>query len=250
MIRLGIIYSIIILLLSCSNQDKGKIVFDFSEKGEYIYPCDSLVEGQHDRYMPSDFKFRKGDSVYFEPTGFNFDTIKYIINPKNEKDTLLRMQEMLLSYSQAKFLDEPNLSNCFLGKEIYRFHWGGAFAPIRVISLSKEEKKVSATVYRFQRQTNEEGIPISQVIDRVHVVDLSLEDWNDFEKLIKEANFWNLYPKDTGEPADDGSSWLLEGHKENQYRFVHRRSPEKGTPIRTCGEFLSELVGLEEKEIY
>lgn len=32
MIRLGILYTLILLLFSCANQEKSKVFFDFSEK--------------------------------------------------------------------------------------------------------------------------------------------------------------------------------------------------------------------------
>lgn len=256
MVRFLIIYSLTILSLSCRNQDKDKVFFDFSEKGEYIYPCDSLISDQNgilknlngDQYFPSYFSFKKGDSVYTEYTGFD-----YLVNECDsiKPNNFMFFVNWFFTPNSYLELGEPILYNFYLSKDIYRFYWNRAFHPMKIFILTKENRNVLLTVHHFKYDMTQ-GYPLN-IIDYTTTKEVGLKEWNEFERLMQQADFWNLPIDLKTEDGDDGATWLLEGHKENQYRFIERWCPDySNIELYNCGKFLIKLDDptINEKDIY
>ena len=79
---------------------------------------------------------------------------------------------------------------------------------------------------------------------------LSIEDWNNFEKLVDNTKFWTLSSFDNNEIGNDGSTWLIEGKKQGKYHLVERWC---GGEISSLGKKLLELTDIkfdEKNRIY
>ena len=79
-------------------------------------------------------------------------------------------------------------------------------------------------------------------------IKLTLQEWNEFEKLLSNCNFWNLTPHKQDSQID-GSTWIIEGHLKNKYWYVAQLSPH-GTTFEKAGLYLLEKSGLLSKPIY
>ena len=75
---------------------------------------------------------------------------------------------------------------------------------------------------------------------------LSKRDWDRFEILLNNANYWKLKPYDWAGNTD-GAVWIIEAHLPNSYRYVVRQSP--GGKIKEIGKYLIDLSGQDE-EVY
>jgi len=75
---------------------------------------------------------------------------------------------------------------------------------------------------------------------------LSINEWNEFELLLKNCSFWNRLPF-VDSSGIDGSEWTIEAHFKNKYWFVNRWSPDDN--FKTAGEYLIRKSGINE-EIY
>lgn len=75
--------------------------------------------------------------------------------------------------------------------------------------------------------------------------ELSLEEWNTFEKLLEQCSYWQM--KNAEEQyGTDGSTWVLEAHLEKQYWVVERWSPKDR--FQKCGMYLIGLSGLRKEQ--
>ena len=170
--------------------------------------------------------------------------------------------------------NEPILFNFYLGHDIYRFIWLRAFSPPVTFTLHKDGEKVwlqtklldsiprdeyighiQFTSPEKINEINSEPAKVDTTI--THVVHLAkiksdetklltIEEWNQFEFLLSQCNFWNMKTS-IHEIGDDGSQWIIEGHQRNRYWLVDRWVP-KGN-YRKCGEYLIQLSALKE-DIY
>ena len=73
---------------------------------------------------------------------------------------------------------------------------------------------------------------------------LTINDWEEFERLLENCSFWSMQPCIDDSYARDGSSWLIEGHLKEKYWFVNRFLPDNN--FSRAGEFLINKSGLEE----
>ena len=182
-------------------------------------------------------------------------------------------------YASALYsFKEPVLSQKFVGHNIYRFLWLRSFHRPVVFSLHHNQDLVWLTTKILDKQPQfyEESIGGIQLKDRTdyikegYVVDtlepdllvrkadrratiaysktvfLKYKDWENFENVLAQANFWNV-PATADQSGADGSQWIIEAHLNNKYRFADRWSP--GGKFRKIGLHLINLSGLKE-EIY
>jgi len=62
---------------------------------------------------------------------------------------------------------------------------------------------------------------------------------------IKDSSFWSLPVRERDRAGEDGSEWIFEGVKKDQYHVVSQWSPKEG-PIRKIGLlFLTDLAKMD-----
>lgn len=169
---------------------------------------------------------------------------------------------------------EPILYNYYLGHDMYRFLWLRSFDKPVIISLHKDEEKIWLITKELDKQPqfielhyishfkpikikhNENNIAtgIDVKPDSILKLDrqaklilnerknLSIDEWNRFERLLLKSNFWSKQIKNSG--GIDGSEWIIEAHLKNKYWVVDKWSPKND--YRKCGEYLIGLSGLKE----
>jgi hypothetical protein len=108
---------------------------------------------------------------------------------------------------------------------------------IKEVDTLENGKKEVVTVVKGDRKAN-------IIYDSTKV--LSAKDWKHFEKLLNEANFWNVIPFDWAGDTD-GAAWVIEANTKKRYKYIVRQSP--GGRLGEAGKLLIELSGLKE-EIY
>ncbi len=181
-------------------------------------------------------------------------------------------------YSSALYsLKEPILSQKFVGHSVYRFLWVGSFHQPVVFTLQQRDGKVWLNTKMLDQQprfNNEIISGISEdeydeyfkdgfVVDNerkdmlVRIADrkaniiynknspLSSNEWNEFEQLLKKANYWIL-PTNIDDGSNDGSEWVIEAHLKNKYHIVSYHSPYNND-YEKAGRFLIKLSGLKVK---
>lgn len=176
--------------------------------------------------------------------------------------------------ANLRLMKEPLLYNFYLGHDVYRFLWLRSFNLPLCFSLHKDGGKVWLSIKELDRhpkymdQVWSKFVPpprdstekyVPPVIDSIVKVDrsaniilnetkdLSLDEWNTFEELIKQCDFWNMESTKMGERGLDGSEWVMEGHLKNKYWFVEKWAPDNNTNYRKCGEYLIKLSALNER---
>lgn len=120
--------------------------------------------------------------------------------------------------------------------ETYRFLWLRAFHPPVAVRLWKTGNQS----YISTKQLSNVGVPINgeAIFPKTLAVNetQSISDgaWAHFQELLKKAEFWSMPTTDETPIGPDGSGWLLEGVKQDQYHMVHRQSPEQGAYREVC----------------
>lgn len=74
------------------------------------------------------------------------------------------------------------------------------------------------------------------------------EKWNEFQNGLAQIDFWNMQTNETEDLGMDGSQWILEGKKGQQYQVLHRRSPRKKSKYYQVCYSLIGLTDLVIKE--
>ncbi|HEY9364306.1 MAG TPA: hypothetical protein VIQ00_13655 [Chitinophagaceae bacterium] len=168
----------------------------------------------------------------------------------------------------------PILFNYYLGHDIYRFLWLRSFDVPVIFTLNKSGDKVWLTTKKLNKQP--EFLDVTYKIGKfkkpkkgkikfrkpIKVVDslvkadrkaeiiftqtkqLSINEWNEFELLLKNCSFWDRLPF-VDSSGLDGSEWTIEAHFKNKYWFVNRWSPDDN--FRIAGEYLITKSGINER---
>lgn len=238
-----------LLIVGCKNYDKSPVAL--SDK----YPNDSIISNQNG--------ISRDSLTFYYPTNFIGDTIRY-------RDTLNDFYQNWFSSSLYAF-KEPILYNYYLGHDIYRFLWLRSFDRPIVFILNRYNNNVWLIVKildkqpQFIDQTILKALPIKGKGLKVELVpdsvikgdrkanivlekriNITSSEWNKLDSLLKVANYWTIPPvKDA--TGTDGSQWIIETHKIENYRFVQRWTPKD--KFRDIGVYFIELSGLKE-EIY
>ena len=85
------------------------------------------------------------------------------------------------------------------------------------------------------------SFPGKLVINRQKKLDE--QPWEEFIKKVAQTDFWNMVIN-RDDLGHDGSQWILEGKRGNQYHVVDRWSPNKKTKFYECCNFLLSLTDL------
>ncbi|MHC1704987.1 MAG: hypothetical protein AB9846_13845 [Tenuifilaceae bacterium] len=187
--------------------------------------------------------------------------------------------------SYLKCFKAPILYNYYLGYESYRFLWLRSFNRAVLITLTKENRKIVINTKILSKRPNFNTIlynvktgkgktndtirlmyldkiqmfKILQYADSIALpkynvefaidtsVLLNSKNWNEFNKLIEQSDFWQKEPY-VESFGLDGSEWVLEGQVYEKYHFVSRWSPKDN--FRKCCEYLIKISSLKNEEIY
>jgi hypothetical protein len=255
-LRLLIIVSLLILIIP---------VFSYGQQNDFIsyYPEDSSVSNAAGQ--------PKDSLAYYYPTEIktNHGVVKTNIDDFMEN-----------WFSSALYCAQtPNLFNCYLGHDIYRFLWlrschvpviftlhrSGDNVWLTTKKLNKQPEFLDITYkivnFRKPRKSKKGKIRFKKPIkvrdslvkaDRkaeiifTQTKQLSINEWNEFERLLKNCSFWSRLPF-VDSSGIDGSEWTIEAHFKNKYWFVNRWSPDDN--FKTAGEYLIRKSGINE-EIY
>ena len=136
---------------------------------------------------------------------------------------------------------EPILYNYYLNYNIYRFLWIRSFHSKILLSLTKDDSRITLTTIKLEFSHSGDGA----IILSDEMKQLTINDWEEFERLLENCSFWSIQPcLDDDSYARDGSSWLIEGHLREKYWFVNRFLPDNN--FSRAGKFLINKSGLEE----
>lgn len=132
-----------------------------------------------------------------------------------------------------------------LSYKIYRFTYLRTFDNPILIGLVNNNDTI--TIY-WKVTDGQGGYDFGQLVINENK-QLSLIQWNDFEKIISENNFWNLSSENNEIMGFDGSEWIIEGNDMKRYHIVKRWC---GYGIKKIGMYLINLTDLEidPKDIY
>jgi len=137
---------------------------------------------------------------------------------------------------------EPPLSCLDERNETYRFLIVPSFEPPASMRISRDGTQKVMVV----RQLSSEAIPQNGAKDlKVNVTrPLTDVEWNHFQELLGKTSFWSMQAADNRLAGLDGATFLLEGHRPNEYHAVMRWSPEDQNFLNACDYFF-ELARLE-----
>jgi len=221
--------------------------------GLFLTSCKQTLPQAEDNYpkdtLISDFQGKPNNSLTIY--------LPYFIKIKETiiHTSIDTMMNEYFSYSLYKF-NEPVLSNYYLGQDMYRFLWLRSFHRPVIITLTKNNDSVKLITKEFDGRTHYFESRHCLNCDTSNLDDpklmlnetteLTMKEWEEFESLLIQSNFWNIVPfeKNIG---NDGAEWAIEAHLKDKYWFVSRWSPKDR--FTDCGKYLIKLSGLKE-EIY
>ena len=173
----------------------------------------------------------------------NFDTNVEL--DQNELERISIEYERVSFFKRNKFysshlqsLNEVSHKDS-LSEYIYRFTYLRTFHNAIVIGL--ENKNDTIQIY-WKVSDGLGGYQSGKIIE-YKTKQLSISDWNDFERKIEDIDFWNL-PIENTWFGYDGSGWLLEGKRLKQYHIVNRWC---GQELTSIGRMLIKFTDLEIK---
>jgi hypothetical protein len=138
--------------------------------------------------------------------------------------------------------DEPNLSSS--QSETYRFSIKVfLYNYIKVYRLEKNNNAYKLFLKEYATKTTTAHRNDSLVSNRFRII--SESDWLKITNVIEKNCFWTI-PTDIKNDDGylDGSSWILEGHKQNnncsnkQYHLAYRNSPDSSAFKVICEQFI------------
>ena len=154
---------------------------------------------------------------------------------EGEKDTFV-----VKWYSKYLYrMKEPLLFNLKGKIETYRFTWLRSFDNPIAIRIEKEND--TYTLYWKVCDGAGGYDPGKLIINKSKII--SKADWSRFKNKLKESNFWSLEPG-RASLGTDGSEWIMEGAKSNNYHVVTIWSPSDGKYYEAC-RYLLELTNLD-----
>lgn len=247
-----------ILLASCTSDKKQDVPDN--------YPKDSTI---------SSISGEPKDSLtFYFPTSIRKDSQIIQI----DIDT-----NVLNYYSSGLYCaKEKILYNYYQGHDIYRFTLLRSFFLPVYCTLQKDEDSIWMDVKVLDRQPHTGTMEISRYIPKLptnhtskgnnlyegndtifikpdrqaniifhQTIKLTLQDWNDFEKLLEKCSFWNTTPQNPEREFVQlhAPVWIIEGHSKHKYWFSIKLGPD-GTLFGKAGLYLLEKSGLLSKPIY
>lgn len=153
-------------------------------------------------------------------------------------------------------LNEPVLSNYYLGETIIRLTWIRSFHPLVVLRLTDNNGKnylyengyaqqrdsIKTTYGFYQEKIN--LIPIRNCIPISHKL------YAKIDSLLDSGQFYKMPSTEFVPIGLDGSEWILEVHKKGKYHLIWRWSPETSDFIRKVGDNLLNMSSFRNEERY
>jgi len=228
----------------CNQQDEFKEVLK--------YPILQLANYLNDTHNKNYFENYNEQLLYFPvsifaklpkdwKTNFSVNVVDCYNNGFGGSDKALKT----INY-YTKFLiscDEPALDEKL--PDTYRFIYLRSFHNPIIVRLEKDKNNVK--IY-WKITDGKGGYDLGKMFVN-EIKTLSIEDWNDFEKLVNDKKFWtmNSFNNDI---ENDGATWLIEGKKQGKYHLVERWG---GGEISSLGKKLLQLTDIKfdkENDIY
>jgi hypothetical protein len=180
---------------------------------------------------------RFADDIYFPIGTFGVRENKMNWTAKFYSSGLAAMEEQPL-----QSLDDGE-------SEAYRFFFLPSFDPPISIRVWKTGKQRYISV----KQLSGPGVPQEgkAIFPKTLKVDtnrhITEEEWERFQALLKESNFWSS-PTESGKQMGlDGASFLLEGIKPHQYHAIDRWLPADEGDFVNVSHYLVSISGLDTK---
>jgi hypothetical protein len=79
-------------------------------------------------------------------------------------------------------------------------------------------------------------------IDRTTTRLITLHEWDEFDRLLRECSFWELPFRDEN-VGMDGEWWMMEGAKSGRFHLVRRWTTGMTTKFQAACEILASLAG-------
>lgn len=245
--------------------------------------CSTMcVSCQQQKAEPSNYV---QDPTISSSSGIPTDSLAYFVPTSIRKDTQTVILDIdaasLDQFSTGLYYaKEPILYNYYLGHDIYRFSLLRGFKTPFYFILHKDGDKVWLTTIGLDRRPNlsapankfvgdwKSGGWVLDLHDefgdtiiknakgtytrRANVsynktIPLTSKDWDEFEALLKECNYWNMIPFDTEDHLSNERR-LIEAHLKNKYWFVHMYSPEG--VFKNAGDFLIQKSGVADDPVF
>lgn len=229
---------------------------DSPQGNHYIFPADNDISDSNGN--PAD------STVYFFPRELIF------------KDTSILINQGFWYTPNLHVAKERILYNYYLDHDIYRFSWFRSFQGPVFISIHRgldnywlTLKKLNKPYVKYQEvikfippkgesdedvktvlEENRQMMDSLKVLPKIEsekTIRISKKEWDEFEQLLEECDYWGLQPSDPRQTGLDGSHWIIEAHFANKYWLVNRWSPSE--KFRDCGEYLLRLGGFK-GEVY
>jgi len=125
-------------------------------------------------------------------------------------------------------MNEPRLPDSAkdVSAEVYRMMilptWGN---PI-VVRVQRHGKTFGLSARRLDGQGGYDPGKLVEAKD----IELTADDSNELEVLVKNLNFFQLSTDEKGISGEDGEEWVLEGASQGKYHVVQRWSPSSYNP--------------------
>jgi hypothetical protein len=144
------------------------------------------------------------------------------------------------SYMLTAF-NEPVLKDYQGNREVYRFTWLRSFDHPVVVRVEKHAEIISIS----GKVSNGAGgyRPGEIIFDTTF--NGTLEHIDTISSILSSAGFWSLGTESRDNIGLDGSKWIIEAYRNNQYQVVVRWSPAKGIAFRRIGEYLISISGIK-----
>ncbi|MBW8039610.1 MAG: hypothetical protein FVQ85_06380 [Planctomycetes bacterium] len=186
--------------------------------------------------------------LYYQETAYRNRPVDYTYFPdkifSDRKDihdfTVSRFTKYLKALKEPSIYKQRDISN----KKVFRFTWLRTFH--EPVSIRLEIKPDGSGIIFAKKIYSGGGFEVGR-INKNKKKKIAKEKTDEFLKLIKEKNFWDI-PSIKDSMVIDGAQWMIEGLYDQKYHLVDRWSPKTG--VREIGLFLLDLSGLKIREIY
>jgi hypothetical protein len=231
-------YFYIIILIGLTAESHGQVIKNYYNESILV---DSFNVPLDDKqfYFPTEL-FPKVEMVFNETSKDHF-----LVTPKTIENSI---DSFCLSWFSSFLyaMNEPLLFNKYFGKEIYRFTILRTFH--NPIMLRLEKDLDSYCIY--WKETDGKGgyEPGSIICDKKKKIDKS--DWFNFISMLDSMQFWTMGRSTSW--GTDGSEWILEGTKSDQYHVVSIWSPGESGYFQKSFLYLLKFTDIKIKkdEIY
>jgi hypothetical protein len=164
-------------------------------------------------------------------------TMNYLSEIESGKRTAERLENQLKDLQEDCLYNNENKAN----STIYRFTWLRTFHQPIAIRIEKNDNKIML----YLKVGKGAGGYQPQGLKKSGKKKLSLKEWIEFERLIKESNFDSL-PNETYIPMLDGATWTLERKSFESFKACNSNEPSK--EIEDACLYLLNLTNIKVKE--